>query len=198
MTVRGIIRNAYGFVIPTRDDVIGGPSWIDDDRWDVEATVEGDQSQTRKLLMVRRLLAERFKLTVHRQTRRVETYALVVDRRDQKLGAGMRSAPPCVRTPGGAAPPDGGRPCGGRGGPGRIAGTGMTAARLADLLGNSAGRPVTDRTGLTGEFDVELTWNQGLSIFTALKEQLGLRLEEGMPTTQESIVIDHVERPSEN
>ena len=74
----------------------------------------------------------------------------------------------------------------------------MTAARLADLLGSRAGRPVTDRTGLTGEFDVEVNWNQELSIFTALKEQLGLRLEEGMPTTQESIVIDHVERPSEN
>jgi uncharacterized protein (TIGR03435 family) len=197
MTVRGIIRNAYGFFIPKRDDVVGGPAWIDDDRWDVQATVEGDQSQARKLLLLQRLLAERFSLVVHRETRQVETYTLLVDRRDGRLGPGLRASGPCVRLPGTTSPADG-RPCGGRGGPGRIMGTGMTAARLAGLLENSTGRPVTDQTGLTGEFDVDLTWSQDLSIFTALKEQLGLRLESGSAVVQDSIVIDRVERPSEN
>jgi uncharacterized protein (TIGR03435 family) len=77
-------------------------------------------------------------------------------------------------------------------------GTGMTAARLAGLLENSTGRPVTDQTGLAGEFDVDLTWSPDLSIFTALKEQLGLKLEGGRTMVQDSIVIDRVERPSEN
>jgi uncharacterized protein (TIGR03435 family) len=74
----------------------------------------------------------------------------------------------------------------------------MTAARLASLLETSAGRPVVDQTGLIGEFDVDLTWSPELSIFTALKEQLGLRLEGGSSVVQDSIVIDRIERPSEN
>ena len=197
MTVRGIIRNAYGFTIPKRDDVVGGPAWIDDDRWDVEATVEGEQSQGRKLLMLQHLLAERFNLVVHRESRRAETYALVIDRRDGTLGPGLRRSAPCARLPG-ATPSDASRPCGGRGGPGRVTGTGMTTTRLAGLLEASTGRPVIDQTGLTGEYDVDLTWSADLSIFTAVKEQLGLRLETGETLAQDSIVIDRVERPSEN
>jgi uncharacterized protein (TIGR03435 family) len=197
MTVRGIIRNAYGFFIPKRDDVVGGPAWIDDDRWDVQATVEGDQSEARKLSMLQRLLADRFGLVVHRESRRVDTYILLVDRRDGTPGPALRASGPCVRVPGTTSPPDS-RPCGGRGGPGRIMGTGMTAARLASLLETSAGRPVVDQTGLIGEFDVDLTWSPELSIFTALKEQLGLRLEGGSSVVQDSIVIDRIERPSEN
>jgi uncharacterized protein (TIGR03435 family) len=196
MTVRGMIRNAYGFFIPKRDDVVGGPVWVDDDRWDVEATVAGDQAQARKLLMLRRLLAERFKLAVRPQMTRVDTYALLLDRRDGRLGPGLRAAPECVRVPGAAS--DSARPCGGRGGSGRVTGTGLTMARFAELLTSSAGRPVTDQTGLTGTFDVDVTWSQDVSIFTALKEQLGLKLESGPSVTQESIVIDRVERPSEN
>jgi uncharacterized protein (TIGR03435 family) len=196
MTVRGMIRNAYGFFIPTRDDVVGGPQWVDEDRWDVEATVAGVQAQARKLLMLQRLLTERFKLVVRRQTTQVDTYALVLDRRDGRLGPGLRAAPECVRIPGSAS--DSGRPCGGRGGSGRVTGTGLTTSRLAELLASSADRPVTDQTGLTGTFDVDLTWSQDVGIFTALKEQLGLKLEAGPSVTRESIVIDRVERPSEN
>ena len=79
-----------------------------------------------------------------------------------------------------------------------MTGTGLTIARLAELLTSSAGRPVTDQTGLTGTFDVDVTWSQDVGIFTALKEQLELKLESGASVTQESIVIDRVERPSEN
>ena len=197
MTVRGMIRNAYGFFIPKRNDVVGGPLWVDEERWDVEATVAGDdQAQARKLLMLQRLLAERFKLTVRRQTTQVDTYALVLDRRDGRLGPGLRAAPECVRVPGAAS--DSGRPCGGRGGSGRVTGTGLTMARFAELLASSAARPVTDQTGLTGTFDIDLTWSQDVGVFTALREQLGLKLESGPSVTQESIVIDRVERPSEN
>jgi uncharacterized protein (TIGR03435 family) len=198
MTVRGIIRNAYGFVIPQRVDVVGGPGWVDDDRWDIEATVQRDQSQEQKLLMLRRLLAERFNLAVHRESRRVETYALVVDRDDRKLGPGLRPSIPCVRPPGASQPSDVIRPCGGRGGAGRIVGTGMTTARLAQVLESGAGRPVIDQTGLNGEYDVDLAWSPELSVFTAVREQLGLRLEAGNALVTDSIVIDRVERPSEN
>ncbi|MGH9240793.1 MAG: TIGR03435 family protein [Vicinamibacterales bacterium] len=198
MTVRGIIRNAYGIFIPKRNDVIGGPGWIDDERWDVEAIVEGDQAQARKLLMLRRLLVERFKLLIHREARRQETFVLVMDQRDGKPGPGLRNAPPCTRAPGANASAPNERPCGGRGGAGRIVGTGLTMPRLADLLTSAASRPVTDQTGLSGTFDVDLAWSQELSIFTALKEQLGLRLDNGPAVTEDSIVIDRVERPSEN
>jgi uncharacterized protein (TIGR03435 family) len=198
MTARGIIRNAYGFTIPQRDDVAGGPAWIDADRWDVEATIQGEASEARKLLMLRRLLAERFQLVVHRETRRVESYALVLDRPDGKLGVGLRRSSPCVRPPGASSPLDGSRPCGGRGGAGRIVGTGMTMARLATLLESSAGRPVQDRTGLTGEFEVDLSWSPELSVFTAIGEQLGLKLDSGTALVRDSIVIDRIERPSAN
>jgi uncharacterized protein (TIGR03435 family) len=178
--------------------VIGGPGWIDDERWDVEAIVDGDQAQTRKLLMLRRLLAERFRLVIHREARRTETFVLVMDQRDGKPGPGLRSAPPCTRAPGASTSAPNERPCGGRGGAGRIVGTGLTMARLADLLAGAASRPVADQTGLTGTFDVDLIWSQDLSVFTALKEQLGLRLDNGPSMTENSIVIDRVERPSDN
>ena len=197
MTARGIIRNAYGFTIPQRDDVAGGPGWIDTDRWDVEATVQGEESETRKLLMLRRLLAERFQLVVHRETRRVESYALVLDRPDGNLGVGLRRSSPCVRPPGASSPPDS-RPCGGRGGAGRIVGTGMTMARLATLIESSAGRPVQDQTGLIGEFEVDLSWSPELSVFTAIREQLGLKLDGGTAVVTDSLVIDQIERPSDN
>jgi uncharacterized protein (TIGR03435 family) len=198
MTARGIIRNAYGVAIPQRDDVVGGPGWIDNDRWDVEATLATEESEARKLLMLRRLLAERFRLVVSRQTRRVETYALVLDRRDGNLAPGLRRSSPCTRPPGASPPPDGERPCGGRGGAGRIVGTGMTMDRLAMLLESRAGRPVQNQTGLTGEFDVDISWSQELSVFTAIREQLGLTLERGTDIVRDSIVIDRIERPSAN
>lgn len=203
MTLRGMIRNAYGFFIPKAGDVTGGPDWLDGDRWDVQATVEGDQSQNRKLLMLRRLLAERFKLVVHNETKQVPTYALVLDRQDGKLGPRMRPAGDCIRRvpgapPAVAQPGQTAKPCGGRGGAGRLTGSGITMTGLAGMLTSGAGRPVTDRTGLTGEFDVDLEWSQETPIFTALKEQLGLKLENGPSSVQETVVIDRVERPMEN
>ena len=74
----------------------------------------------------------------------------------------------------------------------------MTSARLANLLETAAGRPVVDQTRLAGEFDVDLTWSPDLSIFTAIREQLGLRLEPGASIVQDSIVIDRVDRPTAN
>src|SRR5262245_48306181 len=94
MTARGIIRNAYGFAIPQRDDVVGGPGWIDNDRWDVQATLQGEASEPQKLLMLRRLLAERFQLVIHRETRRIDTYNLVLDRSDRNPGPGPRRSAP--------------------------------------------------------------------------------------------------------
>lgn len=198
MTARGIVGNAYGGGLPRGNAVIGGPGWIDVERWDVEAIVDGDQTQTRKLLMLRQLLTERFKLVIHREARRAETFVLVMDRSDRKPGPGLRSAPPCIRASEASTSVPNERPCAARGGAGRIVGTGLTMPRLADLLTSAASRPVTDQTGLSGTFDVDLTWSQELSVFTALKEQLGLRLDNGPTVSEDLIVIDRVERPSEN
>jgi uncharacterized protein (TIGR03435 family) len=74
----------------------------------------------------------------------------------------------------------------------------MTMDRLATLLESSAGRPVQNKTGLTGEFDVDISWSPELSVFTAIREQLGLALEGGTDIVRDSIVVDRIERPSEN
>lgn len=199
MTLRGMIRNAYGMNIPAPGDVTGGPGWLDDDRWDVQATVDGDQSPDRKLLMLRRLLAERLQVVLRHGQRDVASYALVLDRADGRLGPRLKPAGECApRNPGepqAPAPPGALRRCGGRGGPGRISAAGVTMQGLAGMLTTSAGQPVTDRTGLTGTYDLDLEWTREEALVTALKEQLGLRLEEGERRQQATIVVESAQRP---
>jgi uncharacterized protein (TIGR03435 family) len=136
-------------------------------------------------------------------------YALTLARRDGRLGPRMRRAETeCA--PAGSTPPSSQGPerrCGFKLGNGALSGQGTTMARLAGEL-SFVGRQVIDRTALTGAFDIDLEWtpespgaalspDAGASIFTALQEQLGLKLE---PSTAplEIIVIDSAERPSEN
>jgi uncharacterized protein (TIGR03435 family) len=154
-------------------------------------------------VLLRTLLEDRFKLKTHRETRQLFVYALVLDRKDGRLGPPLRrSVVDCVArseaarvgTPGPAPPRD--RPaCGVRFGAGALSASGFSLVNLAGTLSTNVGRVVLDRTGLTGDFDVELQWTphrvplagdasanpalspDGPSIFTALQEQLGLRLE---------------------
>ena len=231
--LRPIIRVAYGEVVDgalrqLQDrQLIGGPSWIDDDRFDIVATLpEGPRAQGDLLLMIRSLLAERFKLRVHAEERELPIYALAVARNDGQLGPALRSvAGECGAAPSRGVTPGPGRPtCGLRAGPGKIVGRAPMHLFVSNVgLARFLDRPVLDSTGLRGNFEITLQWtptpeqtperlrgnnldeliaNAGVnsnapSLFTALQEQLGLKLDPRNGPTQ-VLVIDHVERPTQN
>jgi len=213
-TLGSIIRVAYGL----RDfQTVGAPEWIDTVRFDIQArgpqgAVESDGPQR-----LQSLLAERFALKVHRETRDLPIYALVMARPDGTLGPRLRRA---QVLPPGTDP----RQCPAPGsGPTSMRLCSVTMAQLANTwLPTYAGRAIVDRTGLTGEFDLALYFDnrsiQGVgpagglgapspgaelapadtvSVFTALEEDLGLKLES-QTGPAEVLVIDHVERPTPN
>ena len=228
-TFRDLIPFAYAIPQQTASfRIIGGPKWIDEDRFDITANVVGSWTPQQMSEMLRTLLLDRFKLVAHRETRELPTYALVTSsealgpqlRRseiDQAACAARRAAiqrrEPVPPIPPGAKPV-----CGtGRTIPGAITATGWSMDTLASALVPFAGRHVWDRTQLSGLYDFALKWTperlpqgssdvsrdaplpivdpNGPSIFTALQEQLGLRLEPARGPV-EVVVIDHVERPT--
>jgi uncharacterized protein (TIGR03435 family) len=241
-SLRRLIAVAYGAPGPLPEPLpdyrmSGGPGWIDSDRFDVEAkalgdVVRGTEGTRRKQLMLQTLLAQRFKLVVHHETRQLPIYTLVLARRDRRLGPKLRRSqidpaplpanpnnPPMPRpafgTP--ACESAGGR-CGtGLGGAGLFKGDGVTMTELIVYFSRWLDRPVSDRTGLTDRFDVELQFAfEGLpgapsgppgverpptsdnpSIFTAVQEQLGLKLESTKGPV-DVLVIDHAEKLMEN
>jgi uncharacterized protein (TIGR03435 family) len=179
-----------------RYQIVGAPDWSVNDRYNLEATTGGQPGMEQLREMMRSLLADRFQLRTHRETREIDGYALVRVSPDT-LGPTLR--PSTLN----CADPKAG--CGMNFGPGFFRAGHITMAVLADLLAadGNAGGLVVDRTGVAGVFDVELEWASDLepsdrpSIFTAVQEQLGLRLQrEKVPV--EVIVIDRMARPSEN
>ena len=223
VTLRLLLGNAYR---GEASRIEGWPSWFNSDRFDIVAKAEGDAPPDQFRAMLRALLQERFKLSVHHETRELPIYALVLARRDGKLGPHLRPAAVDCDTVGrGNAPPPIPQspterlPCGMRQAPGRILAGGVPMAPLVGNLSNFVDRLVVDRTGLKGNFDLELEWTpdqlsqpgtgvappsdfppppaDGPSIFTALQEQLGLKLESTKGPV-EVLVIDSVERPTED
>lgn len=194
------LRRVMGLAYLPMQEFVGGPSWINTDRFDVEGKSEGTPNREQMREMLRSLLADRFRLVVHRETRPMPAYALVLARADKKTGPQLRATEPCT-----------GPGCGGFNvGNGSLRGTGVTMTQLAgELPSATEGRHVIDRTGLAGAFDVTLTWSAGAlqpdaaiaddaaSIFAAIQEQLGLKLE---PITApiDVIVVDSAERPTGN
>lgn len=214
-TLRRLVGDAYD-----NADVEGGPPWIATDRFDVNARADGDHTPESIRRRLRPLLAERFALVVHTETREVPVYTLITVRKDGSTGPALRrSDATCADEatryfPGGAPgfPP----PCGDyRLGARALTARGMTMPRLASLLRGMVGRPVLDRTGLEAAFDLELEWSSdlglsttmpgaagaaelkadGLSLFTALQDQLGLRLDASRGAV-EVIVVDRAEPPT--
>ncbi len=206
--------------------VVGGPSWIDSEGYDIEAKPEGNTDQKRMWLMVQALLADRFKLSMHRETRDLPVYDL------QAVRGGPKLPPPqggdcaeVMTTFPGPGQPRVAPPCG----PGIIgAGTGLnmeginvSMPAVAKLLSSLMGREVIDKTGFTGRFALHLEFAMddalvGLpgpvgpdasgqpmdptarpSIRTALQEQLGLKLQASTGPV-DVFVIDRVERPTGN
>jgi uncharacterized protein (TIGR03435 family) len=211
--VRTLIAMAYRAEGVQRfDQLVGGPSWISVDRFDIIAKADAQalDAPNRLPAMLRSLLRDRFRLRLHSETRQMPAYGLVMARRDRRLGRNLReSTIDCSGTAGTAANPSPDQWCGIRATSGLITGHAVSAVQLA---GNLSGYPtvdrfVTDRTGLTGRYDFELQYSPafleqgeavstaGPSLFTALTEQLGLRLQPetiAVPV----LVIDHVERPA--
>jgi uncharacterized protein (TIGR03435 family) len=178
--------------------IMGGPGWLETERYDVVARAAGNPTPEQVRAMLRRMLAERFALDVEQTTRDRPVYLLVRARADGTLGPQLR---PATGSCAGAAPTKG---CGAAVGDGTLVSPGLTMSRLAGELTGFLDRRVQDRTGLMGNFEVALTWSATLeagtgrpSIFTALQEQLGLKLEPAVGPVP-SVVIRRVERPTEN
>ena len=189
-----LIEDAYNL---QPDQVSGGPGWVKTEHFDIDAQAPGDGalSMERARPMLQTMLADRFKLKVRHEAREVAAYDLVAAKGGPKL---KENRDPAVR-PGlvtSAAP-----------GAMHLQAGRVTMARLAMQLAFGAGRPVVDRTGLTGEYQFTLDYapdnspaaidGSAATLFTALQEQLGLRLEPSR-TTQEMLIIESAEKPSPN
>jgi uncharacterized protein (TIGR03435 family) len=222
VTLRTLIQVAY----PGVSEIVGGPGWVGSgpagDRFDVNAKAEGPASREQLQLMLRTLLADRFKLAVHTESRDEPVFALVFARSDRRLGPNLRpAATDCAALRAAAASSGAPDPCGLRTFTsalmtGRMSVRGMGLDQILGLLSRDAGRKIVDKTGLSGAFDCELTWTpqvflqrtfdrerfasidpDGPSIFTAVQEQLGLKLESTKGPV-EVLVIDHAEHPTED
>lgn len=224
-----LVRSAYpGFSLPGQ--VVGVPDSIGATRFDIDARAEGDPPRDVMTEMLRQLLADRFSLKVHTEQREVDVYALVLAREDGRLGPGLRKpaidcqareearkkdAAAGVPPPVPPAPPKPGvRPeCGMlsmmTNGVMRLSMGGSAIASVGSGIQGTVGRPVIDRTGLTGRWDIDLefagtgpltttdTPDAPASVFTAVQEQLGLKLES-RKEKMDVLVIDQVQMPTPN
>jgi uncharacterized protein (TIGR03435 family) len=164
-------------------------------RFDIAAKAEGDASRSPEEFrqMSRSLLSDRFQLAMHRETRETPVYALVIDKNGPKFRESGADARGVMRM----------------NGRGKVTASGGTMAQLVAWFSNANGvdRPIVDQTGLAGHYDFTVEWSNPLagdsldssapSIFAAMREQLGLRLEPRRAPL-EVFVIDHAEMPSSN
>jgi uncharacterized protein (TIGR03435 family) len=203
-----------GYSVPA-SRILGGPKWLETQRFDMDAKMDEEaatrllalppeERRKQTLAMFQKFLADRFKLAVHWESRELPVYALVLS----KKGSALRKT----------TEPEG--QTGSSAGNGTLKTTGQTLPQLADTLtrelARELGRPVIDKTGVTGRYDFELKWtpaegerpladekgmdgiaDAGTSIFTAMQEQMGLKLESAKSAVP-VLVIDHAEMPAEN
>ena len=182
------------------------PDSLRSERYEILAKASGRTSGDQYWEMLRTLLEDRFNLKVHRETKESQVFALIFAKNGATPGPKLTVShdPDCP------ANPNGSNFCGVQVGNGAMFGQRVPLTRIARELSPFAGRPVQDRTGLTGAFDFELKWtpdggavkpngadDSGPSFTTAIEEQLGLKLK-GEKGQIETLVVDHVERPSEN
>ena len=218
--LRNIIRNAWNL---TNDQIVGGPDWIDSDRFDITAKASKPFSQDEARAMLQALLAERFGLVTHNETRELSVYLLTLARKDGALGPQMKKSDlDCAAlfaavTAGGKMPerlPNGNLPCGisVRAGQGLVVASPASMEQLTRNLVGGVGRIVVDKTGLQGYYDFTLNFApegpppppgvpagpapdpSAPSLFTAMQEQLGLKLEPGRAPIS-VLVIDRATRP---
>jgi uncharacterized protein (TIGR03435 family) len=201
VTTFTLIRMAFDL---EAHQLMGGPGWLESDRYDIIAKPERASSKEEVKAMVQSLLVDRFKLAYHHDARELAGYVITV----AKDGPKLHAADPAVR-----AQSSNGR--------GLVTTTKASLQFLANSLAYQLRCPVQDKTGLAGIFDFRLEWTPeqaarmapadgkpgeestlaadptGGSLFTAIQEQLGLRLHPQKIST-ETFVVDHVDKPSEN
>jgi uncharacterized protein (TIGR03435 family) len=180
VTLKRCIRGAYNVA---EANILGGQKWVDEDRFDIEAKAPGPAGDAELSIMLRALLADRFHLQMHRETRQLPGYSLVLT----KTGIKAKPAKPDTESNSNSSN-------------GKIEGTSCTMAQFALKLSEALHAPVADATGLDGKFDYKLVWppaDLDTAIFAAIQEQLGLKLES-RKVPVEVIVIDRADRPSEN
>jgi uncharacterized protein (TIGR03435 family) len=207
----GTVKNLIAIAYNAREFAIsGGPGWVNSDRFDIDARAghfpasENSPANAQQLReRLKSLLAERFQLAIHPESKMQNVYALFVGKNGPKVHEATPESNSLIRKRGTS-----------------IIGEGVGMQMLVLNLANSLDRPVLDKTGLTGKYDFKLEWSldapnassptaekgaetpttpepTGPSLFAALQEQLGLRLEP-QKAAVETLVIDHVARPSEN
>jgi bla regulator protein blaR1 len=201
------LKQLVAFAYDMRDfQVSGGPGWVQDDRYDINAKSEAllgdrpDFEMARKVMQ--NFLKERFQLKVHEESKEMQVYALVQAKGGSKMKASDAASPgPRMRM-----------------GRGQLSGNGISMDMLSRQLSQSVGRTVLDKTELKGNFDIELTFvpeigqggpvppsadaiagsgGNGPTVFTAVQEQLGLKLESTKGPVA-TLIIDSVSKPSEN
>ena len=198
VSLENLIMDAYGLVMP--DQLSGLPEWAKSDSFDIEAKMDEDTAAALKKLpgveyrrqyglMMQSLLADRFQLKVHHETRDLPVYNLVI----AKDGLKMKQAP--AHGSAGYSMSNG-----------RLEGNAVPMDSLVFSLANDVGRFVINKTGLTGNYAITLKWTPfdqsaqaetGPDIFAALEEQLGLKLVSAKGPV-DTIVVDRVEKPSPN
>jgi len=180
LPLKNLIEAAFG----VRDYQFSGPGWLGSERYEVVAKPPAGYTHAQFQPLFQTLLADRFKLRTHRETKEMGVYELVV----AKSGTTLKEStgPRTFFTS---------RPA-------LISGTRVSMRELAAALTGLLNRAVFDRTGLTGVYDVRVEWtpdsatgDPGVSLFTAIQEQLGVKLESGRGPV-DVLVIDHVERPT--
>jgi uncharacterized protein (TIGR03435 family) len=219
---RMLIQMAYP---SATNELVGVPAWVRSDRFDVEARSSlAAPTEEQRTQMMRAMMADRFKLAAHYEPKEIDSFALTLAREDGKLGPQIHPAAfDCAalakaRAAGEQPPPpvkaDGSPACGSRGSPGKVMFGSTTMAGFAGAISSAAGRHVVDKTGLTGRYDMILEYTARASrdapagaavptpeerpdIATALREQLGLKLVPEKTTVQ-VVVVDHIEKPTEN
>lgn len=187
LSVRDLLRIAFDL---QGYQIAGGPGWIGSEGFDIQARATagvGEPSRGQVLKMLQTLLADRFRLAFHREIRQLPIYTLAI----RKGGHKLQAADSTASTDGTFRM-------------GHLVTRKMSMTGLAGLLTFDLKRPVTDETGLKGDFAFTLEWTPGLgeadegpSLFVAVQEQLGLILESKKGPL-EVLLIDHVERPAEN
>ncbi len=180
-------------------NISGGPGWLDATAWRIEATSNtAPLTEPQLRAMVRSLVEDRFHVSARRENREESIYELLVAKEGPKLREAAAPGPPRLSN-----------------GRGRIGGHSIDTGILAKMLSGRLGRAVVDKTGLTGKFDVDLTWTpapgerddgelagalpnpDGPTLFTALQEQLGLRLQSGKGPVS-ILLIERAEKPDAN
>jgi bla regulator protein blaR1 len=212
-TLMRLIRQAYGLSVRDGGDegrVVGAPNWAESESYDIDAKMESSVADELKKLkpvdrnlarqrMLQALLADRFKLVVHTETKEFPVYVLTL----AKNGPKIHEAKPGDTYQDGYKLPNG-KPSGAgfnSDDEGKVSAQGVTTENFAQWLSRQVGRTVIDKTGLMGRYDFALSWTKddddSTTILDAIQQQLGLKLESGKGPL-EVIVIEHAEKPSVN